>query len=49
MEGLMDHARLAGARIPGTGNLLLPKVISKMWHYYLMKGQSTGILAGSSS
>jgi hypothetical protein len=49
MEGLMDHAGLAGARIPGTGNLLLPKVISKMWHYYLMKGQSTGILAGSSS
>jgi ribulose-5-phosphate 4-epimerase/fuculose-1-phosphate aldolase len=26
-----------------------PKVISKMWHYYLMKGQSTGILVGSSS
>ncbi len=26
-----------------------PKVISKIWHYYLMKGQSTGILAGSSS
>ncbi|HKB62460.1 MAG TPA: class II aldolase/adducin family protein [Burkholderiales bacterium] len=23
-----------------------PKVISKMWHYYLMKGQSTGILTG---
>jgi ribulose-5-phosphate 4-epimerase/fuculose-1-phosphate aldolase len=23
MEGLMDHAGLAGARIPGTGNLLL--------------------------
>ena len=26
-----------------------PKVISKMWHYYLMKGQSTGILVGTSS
>ena len=36
MEGLMDHAGLAGARIPETGNLLL-------------KGQSTGILVGSSS
>ena len=23
-----------------------PKVISKIWHYYLMKGQSAGILAG---
>jgi ribulose-5-phosphate 4-epimerase/fuculose-1-phosphate aldolase len=23
-----------------------PKVISKIWHYYLMKGRSTGILAG---
>src|SRR5260370_1001655 len=103
MEGLMDHAGLAGARIPETGNLLLnpremrgtpgrhpgimtagdfvvvdpegtkiegennppsgtpkvmkgdalrraqkqvwqPKVISKMWHYYVMKGQSRGIL-----
>jgi hypothetical protein len=93
MEGLMDHAGLAGARIPETGNLLLnpremrgtpgrhpgimtagdfvqyrasaigtpkamkgdalrraqkqvwqPKVISKMWHYYVMKGQSKGIL-----
>jgi hypothetical protein len=21
-----------------------PKVISKMWHYYVMKGQSKGIL-----